>query len=73
MPRHSGREVVKILRELRPELPMIFCGGHDFDLSGSGLPTDVWTAILHKPYSAEELLEAVGGVLADSTTGTPAD
>ena len=64
MPRRSGREVAKILRELRPELPVIFCSGHDFNLLGSGWSPDIQTALLHKPYSAEELLAAIGGVLA---------
>jgi CheY-like chemotaxis protein len=70
MPRRSGREVAEILRKMRPGLPVIYCSGHDFNLLGTGLPPDAQTAILHKPYSAEELLAAIGGVAA-ATPGGP--
>jgi PAS domain S-box-containing protein len=72
MPRRSGREVAKILRGLRPELPVIYCSGHDFNLLGTGFPEDRLTAILHKPYSAEELLAAIGVVVAGGASGPPA-
>jgi nitrogen-specific signal transduction histidine kinase len=71
MPRRSGREVARILRGMRPELPVVYCSAHDFNLLGSGLPQAPHTAMLHKPYSAEELLAAIGGVCAPSAPDQP--
>ncbi len=72
MPRRSGREVAKILRGIRPELPVVYCSAHDFNLLGPSLPSDPHTAILNKPYSADELLTAIGAVLTDSPPSQPA-
>ena len=62
MPRRSGREVADMLRAGHPRLPVIFCSGHDFNLLGPEPAPGTPTAVLHKPYSAEELLEAIGQV-----------
>ncbi len=66
MPRRSGREVAGLLRGIRPTLPVVFCSAHDFNLLGRELTVDPPTAILHKPYSAEELLAAIGNVIVGS-------
>jgi PAS domain S-box-containing protein len=65
MPNLSGPELVEQLRELRPELRVLFMSGYARD--AIDLPPEVnqRTAFLHKPFSTSQLTEQVDIMLAD--------
>lgn len=59
---HSGLQVVRVLRELHPQLPLIAMTGHGrwrLDLAG-GLGAD---HLLDKPFTAEALKQIVASAL----------
>lgn len=58
MPRLNGRELMRRLRDLNPRLPVL-------QLSGSERRPMV-TPTLFKPFELRELIQAVGGLLAQS-------
>ncbi len=61
MPGMSGLDTLERLRSLAPELPAVIVSGYsesDFVSPRSGR-----TGFLHKPFTAEELLRALAGVL----------
>jgi CheY-like chemotaxis protein len=62
MPGRSGHEMLAELRRDRPELPAVFVSGYDPTSSDRG---DV--RCLRKPFTREELLEALSGVLGQPT------
>ena len=59
MPRLSGPELARRLRETRPELKILFITGY----SDEALSLDANTAVVHKPFSPTTLLERVRGIL----------
>ncbi len=58
MPRLSGREVYQRLRELDPDVPVLFCTGYA-DLAGEEFAQREGIEVLRKPYAAAELLGVV--------------
>lgn len=64
MPRHSGIDVVKAIRRLRPSLPVLVMSGHvdeqaERELGDLGTPH-----VLHKPWTPHELEDALQVVLS---------
>jgi PAS domain S-box-containing protein len=63
MPEMDGREALAVIRERRPDLPVLLSSGYppeEVDLKRApGEPTD----FLKKPYGPSELLDAVSGLL----------
>lgn len=68
MPERDGLEVMADLRRSRPDLPVIAMSG------GGRMPADFYLkvartfgakTILEKPFSPEQFLEKIGGVLSD--------
>lgn len=61
LPDMNGQQIAEAARQLRPRLPIIFATGYRMevpaDLAGTGP-----TAILGKPYWAEDLRKAIGKV-----------
>jgi CheY-like chemotaxis protein len=62
MPGMSGDAVAELLHQLKPELPVLLMTGDSGDLYAQavGLPR------LHKPFTQQQLLQAVGGLLPAS-------
>ncbi len=63
MPGRSGEEIFQDLRELDPNVPVIFCSGSISEKKGALLIRSGAKAFLHKPYSARELTDVVRRVL----------
>jgi CheY-like chemotaxis protein/anti-sigma regulatory factor (Ser/Thr protein kinase) len=63
MPGRSGVEVFEDLRELDPNVPVIFCSGSISEKKGALLIRSGAKAFLRKPYSARELTDVVRQVL----------
>jgi two-component system, cell cycle sensor histidine kinase and response regulator CckA len=58
----TGLELAEILRRNRPDVKVIVCTGYSPDLIAPGTPAGV--AVLRKPFSPAELLDAVRTALA---------
>ncbi len=68
MPKRAGHEVYAALREMRPDIPVIFATGYDrhSDLPGLGREVDV--PVLQKPFDPGELLLTIRTSLDQATT-----
>jgi signal transduction histidine kinase len=64
MPEMNGAEVAKRIRELRPDLPIIFASGYSETAAIRSVTSDR-SRILHKPFKVHELQAALGELLAD--------
>ena len=64
MPRMTGRDAARLIRALRPDLPLILATGY-YD-GGAGEPTwgDVFNAAIDKPYN----MATLSGVVAAQLT-----
>jgi two-component system cell cycle sensor histidine kinase/response regulator CckA len=60
MPEMTGLELVEKLRACRPDLPVLIVSGGRLSMSAKGLSGHGTTRFLGKPYTAEELRNAVG-------------
>ena len=69
MPGMSGTQLARRLREIRPELPVLFMSGYTAGPAPGGqeLPTD--GTLLHKPFDRQTLLGTLHRVLR--TDGAP--
>lgn len=63
MPRMGGLEACRILRERRPDLPVLFVSGYSQDLVDRGAGLDTHTAFHPKPFTSEQLLATVSALL----------
>jgi two-component system, cell cycle sensor histidine kinase and response regulator CckA len=64
MPGQSGKAVAEVIRKRRPDLPILFCSGYDFDMIKSSIAASDTHGLLMKPYPPQELLHRVGSILA---------
>jgi DNA-binding NarL/FixJ family response regulator len=63
MPRLSGREALRELRAVAPDVRVLFCSGYaDHPADSDGPPV---RGFVHKPFRPDELLESVRSALAD--------
>jgi two-component system, cell cycle sensor histidine kinase and response regulator CckA len=63
LPGLAGPEVARVLRGMRPRLPVLYMSGHSqIDLTAPG-PHDPDVAFLQKPFSSEALIHKVRGLL----------
>jgi nitrogen-specific signal transduction histidine kinase/CheY-like chemotaxis protein len=59
MPHMDGRETIRELRRLRPDLPVVLCSGYDV-LESAGRFTDLaFSAFLQKPFRLDDLAKAL--------------
>lgn len=66
----SGWDVGKRARELRPDIPVVYCSGDKAgDWSSRGVPNSL---MLLKPFSMSELVEAVARLVAGAPSHSPA-
>ena len=63
MPRIEGAEVLRELRRIRPQVPIVLCSGIGADEATSRLQKEQLAAFLQKPFTIEELLAAVRDAL----------
>lgn len=63
MPHMSGLELVKALKALRPELPVLMVTGYGSDLSSEVLASHGVNRVLLKPFEAAELKSALSELL----------
>ena len=63
MPGMDGAEVLTVIRNLRPEVPVIIASGYDASDRGSGLPKDGYTHFLQKPFGIDVLSRVVSDLL----------
>lgn len=63
MPRMNGTEVTRLLRQERPDLPVIHVSGHPHDAAGNRLVEADDGPLIQKPFQAAELLAAVADAL----------
>jgi CheY-like chemotaxis protein len=63
MPRLGGRAAAHRMRELRPDLPIVFASGYDPEAVGGTSLTELGDDFLAKPYRAEQLLAKLREVL----------
>lgn len=56
MPDMNGQELVKLVRQTAPDLPVIYSSGYRADKI-VGLDADRWTRFLEKPFGPAELTE----------------
>ena len=68
MPNLGGRELAERLRELEPSLPIVFISGYH-DETPEALQLGAATALLQKPFSAAELVETLGSLVAPAEAG----
>jgi DNA-binding NtrC family response regulator len=59
----SGLELLAAVRAEAPDLPVILSSGEMIDLSLIPPPLRTGIALLHKPYSAADLIEAVAAAV----------
>jgi signal transduction histidine kinase len=64
MPEMNGAEVAKRIRQLRPDLPIIFASGYSETAAIRAVTSDR-SRILHKPFKVHELQAALGELLAE--------
>ena len=64
MPGMNGAEVAKRIRQLRPDLPIIFASGYSETAAISAV-TSARSRVLHKPFKVHELQAALRELLAD--------
>jgi two-component system, cell cycle sensor histidine kinase and response regulator CckA len=67
LPGMNGKEVSDRLRELRPDVKVLFMSGYTADVIAHRGVLDGGVAFLHKPFSPEELAAQVRDVLAHSS------
>jgi FixJ family two-component response regulator len=59
MPKKSGREVHDMVKEHRPELPVLFHSGYSYDVIGEDHLPDSHYHLIQKPYLPRDLLRQV--------------
>jgi len=59
MPRMDGLACFRGMRELRPELPVVFCSGYTRDRTRTELPGEAHVAFVQKPFRIAELVQAI--------------
>ncbi|QDV47797.1 Blue-light-activated protein [Stieleria neptunia] len=64
MPNMTGREACGQIAESNPELPLLFCTGHDPEVAQNGEVPPGYP-VVHKPFTAEDLLASVREILDD--------
>lgn len=67
MPEMNGHEALPAMRELRPDLPVVFFGGFDrSEVVDHLVAPSAYTSFLPKPFETAELVEAVGRAVASA-------
>jgi FixJ family two-component response regulator len=68
MPRMNGKELYDVLRNLQPDLKVIFMSGYTSNLIGHQNIIDQGTSFIQKPFSLHKLSEIIRRVLDSEKT-----
>jgi len=72
MPKMSGRDVYRYIRQACPHVRTAFCTGYDRSAQQTGfIGEDEEVALVEKPFSSEALLRTVRDLLDDSRAVAP--
>jgi CheY-like chemotaxis protein len=63
MPKHSGKVVYDRIKELRPDLPVLFCSGYSQESLPLAMAPGSQVRLLTKPYTAEDLINTIQQML----------
>jgi CheY-like chemotaxis protein len=63
MPRMGGRECLKRLRRINPNVPAIFSSGHNMEAARESLLAEGAQEVIQKPYRMEELARKIRAVV----------
>jgi PAS domain S-box-containing protein len=70
MPHMGGVEAARLMRESRPDLPIVFCTGYSDGVLGELQLAKPWR-VLHKPYDVGELVDVINRCLGGVEVSTP--
>ena len=59
MPVMGGHEALRLIRDIRPDVPIILSSGYSELLAREELDRDVVAAFIQKPYVATKLVEII--------------
>ena len=59
MPNMSGREAYDLIKQINPDLPVLFTSGFTANSLGEDFLAREKVRLLQKPYAAEELFAAI--------------
>lgn len=62
MPRMNGAKALPLLREIRPDVPILLCTGHDETDAANRVGSGLIAGIIHKPYDYATLRGALDNV-----------
>ena len=71
MPLTSGHDVLREIRRIRRDTPVIFSSGYDEEDALKGIDSREYTGFLQKPYTASQLLRQVRRALSNPATSLP--
>src|SRR5581483_11504624 len=64
MPEISGLDLAERIKEIRPEVAVLFMSGYSQDVLGPKRVLDEGVALIQKPFTEQALLEKVGAIVA---------
>ena len=64
MPVMGGKEALHLIREIRPDVPIILSSGYTEDIAREGLDANIIAGFLMKPYSHAKLIAQIQASLA---------
>jgi CheY-like chemotaxis protein len=67
MPVMDGAEAFPLLRQTRPQMPIVLCSGYGLDATARGLLDDGACAFIQKPFRLSELLPVIERVLREAS------
>ncbi len=68
MPKRNGRQVYDSLRAGHPHIFVLFCSGYSAEMLPPEIAPEAGVALMHKPYSPEQLLQQVHQLLNSGNT-----
>lgn len=70
MPRKSGPDVCRVIKEKHPKLPVLFATGYSFSLLENEIPHE-GCEIISKPFTPHKLLKTINDMLSAATPNEP--
>ncbi|MEP6620977.1 MAG: PAS domain S-box protein [bacterium] len=71
MPRMTGHDAARIIRVVRPDLPLVLCTGYFDARAEEMVAQDVFNSAIAKPYDMASLTKILAAQLAASTSPAP--
>ncbi len=70
MPRMSGSEAKRRIRQIRPDAPILFCSGYSMEVLQNDIARPCDLGLLPKPYQGHELLDRLQRALTGGKTAS---